>query len=379
MRALLVLVMLVLGASRAAAYPHFQLTSGTSRCGQCHLSPGGGGLLTAWGREEGGDTISAGGDGRFLHGAIELPESITLGGDLRAAALVNDVGASEGAQISAFPMQADLAGAYIAGALTVVAVIGARGRVRSGSPSSEMSDASLATSPSLASYVISREHYVMYQPDETAGLYVRAGRFSAPFGLRLADHTTYTRRYLGYNLLEETYGLGIGYLADALELHATGFVYDPLQGGPRKEAGGALLLERQGGTYVVGASARASIASTSTRLTAGAHGKLWLAEKILAQAEAYGVRELFDGAGDRWQLAAYAGPVWVAARGIYVGLSYQAFAEDLQYRSLVRQGVDGWVAWHPLAHVEIMASARAQRIGPHESAYNTMLQLHYFL
>jgi hypothetical protein len=373
-------ILLIASSRRAASYPHFQLATGSSRCAQCHLSPAGGGLLTAYGRDESADTISTGGNGGFLHGAITLPESVSIGGDLRVATLANDTGSSDGTELAAFPMQADLALAIRpSSAWTIVAVAGARGRVRSGEPTSIASDASAVDGPSLGSYVISREHYVMWRPDESAGIYVRAGRFFAPYGLRPADHTAYIRRYVGMNLQEETYGLGAGWLGDSLELHATGFVYDPIQGATRKEAGGALLVETQRPTTVIGASARGSYAATSTRLGAGAFVKQWLAEAVLIQAELDGVRELFDGPGDRWQLAAYAGPTVFVRRGLQTGVAYQAFAEDLQIQSVLRQGVDAWLAYFPLAHVELMASARAQRIGPHEHAYLGMLQLHYYL
>lgn len=373
MKALIVLLLLT---APAAAYPHFQRSSGSVRCAQCHISPAGGGVLTAWGIEESGDTLSGGGDGRFLHGAIELPEWLVIGGDARVAALANDVGASDGTELAAFPMQADLAIGVKSGAWTAVGVVGARGRVRSGSPDT-MSTANQVEDTSLASYVISREHYIMWRPDEAGGVYVRAGRFAAPYGLRLADHTAYVRRYLGYNLLEETYGVGVGYLADSVEVHATGFVYDPLQGGPRKEAGGALLVEAQpGDSLVIGASARAGVASDNTRLEAGIHGKLWIeGASLLFQAELDGIHESIG----RSQLAAYAGPTYVAAKGLYTGIAYQAFAEDLAVHSVLRQGVDAWTSYMPRAHFEIMANARAQRIGPHEHAYLAMLQLHYYL
>jgi hypothetical protein len=140
---------------------------------------------------------------------------------------------------------------------------------------------------------------------------VLAGRFAAPYGLRLADHTAYIRRYLGYNLLDETYSAGVGYLASSIEVHATGFVYDPLQGAARKEAGGAILVEAQPGDGVLGASARASVAPTSTRLQAGVHAKYYLdAPKLLLQGELDTVREIFDGGVSRNQLAAYVGPVF---------------------------------------------------------------------
>lgn len=360
----------------AAAYPHFQRSSGSVRCAQCHIAPAGGGLLTAWGIEETSDTITGGGDARFLHGAIELPEWLVLGGDVRVAALANNVGATDGTELAAFPMQADFAAGVRSGSWTVVGIVGARGRVRSGAPDS-MSTANQVSEPSLASYVISREHYAMWRPDEAGGIYVRAGRFAAPYGLRLVDHTAYVRRFLGYNLLEETYGLSIGYLADSVEIHATSFVYDPLQGGPRKEAGGAVLVETQpGDAVVIGGSARAGITTDNTRIQAGVHGKLWLEDtKLLLQAEVDAVHESIG----RQQLAAYAGPVFIAAKGLYTGVAYQAFAEDLAVRSVLRQGVDVWTSYMPRAHFEVMANARAQRIGPHEHAYLAMLQLHYNL
>lgn len=380
MRALLVALLVLGGARAAAAYPHFQRTTGSVRCSQCHLAPAGGGLLTAWGAEESADTIGRGGDGRFLHGAVTLPESLLIGGDLRVAALANDVGSSEGTELAAFPMQADLTLAVRTGAWSVVGIVGARGRVRSGAPNNEPSMASKVPETSLASYVISREHYVMWRPDESAGVYARAGRFGAPYGLRLADHTAYVRRYLGSNLLEETYGLGAGWFGDTVELHATAFVFDPLQHAIRKEVGGALLVEAQpGDTLVIGGSARAGVAET-TRLQAGLHAKLYVeGANVLFQGQLDGVREMFDGPGDRWQLAAYAGPVWIPTEGVYTGIAYQAFAEDLHVRSVTRHSADAWVSFIPRAHFEVMVSARGQRIGPREHAYLGMLQLHYWL
>ena len=365
----------------AAAYPHFQLASGSSRCSQCHVAPAGGGLLTPWGQEEHGDTIARGGDGRFLHGAIPLPGWLQIGGDLRLAALANDVGSSEGAELAVFPMQIDLAVRVGGGAWSVVAIAGVRGVVRSGAPDAPAGAASQVDPPSLASYLVSREHYVMWRSGEQ-GAYARAGRFAAPYGLRLADHTAYVRRYLGSNLLEETYGVGGGWIGDAWELHATAFASDPLQGATRKEVGGAAMFEVQpSSAAVVGISARAGVGDADTRLQAGVHGKLWLdGARMLLQAEVHGVRQVFEaGEGDRWQLAAYAGPVFVPVRGLYAGLGYQAFLEDVQVHGVARQAADAWLAVYPRAHVEVMASGRAQRIGPAEHAYLAMLQLHYAL
>lgn len=193
-RGLFVALLVLAAPSLAHAYPHFQLSSGSAQCSQCHVAPAGGGLLTEWGQAELGETLAGGGDGRFLHGAISLPGWLQLGGDVRVAALANDTGSPEGAELAVFPMQLDLAMRVVSGAWSASATVGARGRVRTAG----------SDDASLASYFISREHYAMWRP-EAQGPYARIGRFAAPYGLRLADHTAYVRRYLGFNLLEETY------------------------------------------------------------------------------------------------------------------------------------------------------------------------------
>src|SRR5207302_9872519 len=66
------------------------------------------------------------------------------------------------------------------------------------------------------------EHYVMWKKASASGtLYLRAGRFYAPYGLRLVEHPDYIRRYNRYNLYEETYNLSASYLAKDWEAHAT--------------------------------------------------------------------------------------------------------------------------------------------------------------
>ena len=100
--------MFILGfAGRASAYPQFQFSSGTTRCSQCHFDPAGGGLITAWGRDESGDTISRGGDGAFLHGAWTPPSWVALGADVRLAGLYNNAGGYLAPEWLFFPMQAD--------------------------------------------------------------------------------------------------------------------------------------------------------------------------------------------------------------------------------------------------------------------------------
>jgi hypothetical protein len=303
-----------------------------------------------------------------LHGAVTLPRWISVGGDVRLAALANDVGSTEGAELAAFPMQADVAVRLGTVGLSVFGVAGLWRSVRSGE----------GALPPLR--FISREHYLLWRPTR-GDLYVRAGRFHTPYGLRLADHTSYLRRHLGLGLFEEPYAASVGYVSEPWEIHATAFVAKPLTP-PVRAVGGALLAEGRVGDAVYGGSARSSFAPAGASHQAGLFAKYWWANtRLMFVAEVDGVRQTFSAAPDspRWQLVAYAGPIWMPVRGLSVGVAYELFAEDLRVRGLERHAVDAWAAFLPWAHFEIMFSARAQRIGPDERAWAGLLQLHYYL
>ena len=352
------------------AFPNFQLAGDAATCAACHFAPAGGGLLTDFGKEQSVDPLSGGGNGAFLHGLVPLPNWLSIGGDFRLAGLINDDGSSTGTDRSVFPMQADLSVRVGSDRLSVFATGGLWRSVRSVP----------GTSGFFPPMLISREHYLLWRPADS-NLYVRAGRFFAPYGLRLVDHTTFIRRYLGTNLFEETYGASIGYVTDPWEIHGTAFLADPLH--PADEGGGgAVLAETRAGDAAIGASARADFRSQTARYQLGPYGKYWWeVARLMLMGEVDGVRQNFDAAPDasRWQLVAYAGPVWMPVRGLSVGLAYELFMEDLRIRGVDRHAGDVWVSYLPWSHVEILLSGRAQQVGAADQAWMGMLQLHYFL
>ena len=361
---------------KATAYPYYQLSSGTDRCNLCHFAPAGGGLLNNWGRQESADTLSRGGNGEFLHGLTDLPDWIALGGDVRVAMLVNDSGDPEGTEFAVFPMQADFAARVAVQSFSVVANIGVRGAARSTTtpPGSNRAEGS------TLSRLISREHYVQWMPKQQ-GLYARIGRFYAPFGLRLPDHTAYVRRYMGFNLLEETYGLSGGYVGRNLDIHVTGYISDRLRWAPRKEAGVTIMMERRHNAFIYGASQRYAFAEDDKRMTGGGFAKHWWEKsQILWMAELYLTHQSFDLVdADRWQLAAYVGPTWIPTQGVYLGTAYELFDEDIAKRNVERHRLGGWVSYQPLSHIEIMWSGRVQWIGSDSRTFVSLLQLHYYL
>jgi hypothetical protein len=369
-------------ARPASAYPQFQFSSGTNRCAQCHVSPAGGGLISAWGRDESGDTISRGGDGSFLHGLFAPPSWLGLGGDFRLASLGNSVGGPESPELVTFPMQADIyLRALLGDAFSINVIAGDRGITRPTSPT---------TSGRLSSALhrgISREHFLMWRPSAT-GPYVRAGRFFAPYGLRMVEHIFYVRRYTGSNLYEEPYALSGGYVDENWELHASAFAPvpesfpDSLQSVGFREKGGALYFEhRIAGMAALGVQARVGVASEEARYQGGAVGKLWLEPaKLLFMGEADVIRQTIKGTGGgQTQLVSYLGATFFPIRGLMTGVAYERYHEDVAVSKTARNAFDIEFNFFPWAHIEFVLLGRFQTNGDGASGSMGMFQFHYYL
>ena len=192
---------LAVGAPRAATEPIF-LSRQYTRCTNCHFSPTGGGLLTPYGRSLSREELSTFGASRgsgtpgreqeFLFGALGKGLGpVSVGIDLRPSHLSLD---SAGYSSSRdFLMNAALAAALQFRKWTFYGQVGRQPRG---------DDAR----------VTSFEHWVAYQSDK--GLGVRVGRFLPAYGVRLADHTAFTRATLGFDNDDQIYGVELSYKSD---------------------------------------------------------------------------------------------------------------------------------------------------------------------
>jgi hypothetical protein len=366
------LVALCSGVRSAQAYPQFQFSSGTQRCAQCHYGPAGFGLLTAWGRDEGADTISRGGDGAFLHGAWTPPDWLALGGDFRGAVIENEV--------AVFPMQAELYGRVALGSsgLSLYVAGGFRGTTR---PRNNDLSAHFES-------LMSREHYVMWKPSAT-GAYARAGRFYAPYGLRMVEHIYYVRSVTGFNLYEETYNLSGGYLAEDWELHVTAFTPPPgslplaLRSTATGSGGAAYAEKRFDARAALALQARVAKSSEQTLYQGGVVGKLWIDRAHILFMGELDLQHRSASAGGSNQVVAYFGPTFFPAKGVMASLAIERYQEDLRVAGTAHSAVDLQVNYFPWAHCEVILLGRYQMNGagladgPADSL--GMLQLHYYL
>jgi len=204
-RSVLAALALLVAADRAAAEPIF-LSRQYVRCTGCHFSPTGGGLLTPYGRSLSREELSTSGrsDGspsrehEFLFGALgDALTGVSVGADVRPAHLDVETDAFETTRD--FLMNAEVSAAFRRKLWTVY---GALGRQPRGSETR------------IASF----EHWASYS---SSRLGARAGRFLPAYGVRLADHTSFTRAPLGFDNDDQVYGLELSYTNERHLLQVT--------------------------------------------------------------------------------------------------------------------------------------------------------------
>jgi hypothetical protein len=189
---------LVGAAGRSAAEPIF-LSRQYARCTNCHFSPTGGGLLTPYGRSLSREELSTFGSSRgssspgreheFLYGLLgDALGPVSAWIALRPSHLDYD---SAGISSSRdFLMNAELAAAFRRGNWTLYGQVGRQPRIGD-------------------TQVTSFEHWVSYKAEN--GLGARAGRFIPAYGLKLADHTAFTRASLALDNNNQVYALELSY------------------------------------------------------------------------------------------------------------------------------------------------------------------------
>ena len=368
------------GAERAEAYPQWQFISGTSRCNQCHFNPAGGGLIRGYGRDAVADDLATfeDGDGDFMFGAIELPDRVALGGDFRVAGLLNNSDSPNGTEIAVFPMQADVqARVGVTSSISVMASVGARGQVRS-------DDNVLGADgyEGEGGVILSREHFVMWQP-ASKGRYLRVGRFYAPYGLRMAEHITFVRRNMGFNLLEETYNVSGGYVESDWEAHITGFT--PLLGQGYATGVAAMFERRFDDEISLGLQSRFAFQDDKQTYALGATGKWYLEDlSSLLMGEANLVRQDFGDANtsdDR--LVGLLGLVVMpeSLRGFTFNLFLEHNQTSLAAPDSAINAAMAQINWIPYPHIEVVLTSRFT-VSPSntDNSHNmTLLQAHYYL
>lgn len=352
--------------SRASAYPEFLLSTGATRCSECHFSPTGGGLLNDYGRDEAASTISADGDGRFMHGVLDLPKPLALGADLRLAALANQVRGSR--EIAAFPMQADVYAHLQEKRLSLSVTAGALAAIRKPS--------------SIQDRVGAREYYAMYTATSKQW-YARAGRFHPKAGLRMPDHTAFVRRFTGRYLLEEAHAIAAGYNKDETEWNLA--LITPLAVGPSvgqkgwgASANWQRLLSDSTAVASLGSRALRSDDGTSAWLTS-TYSNYFEGPDLLVQSEIdVGGKQAL---GRDWigQLVWFGGVHWKPASPLSLAVTGHYYDSNITRVGQERSALDLSLRHFWKGHFELSFLLRGEQVAFEHGAGTALLQAHYFL
>lgn len=205
MRWFLVLFSLLLSV-QVFAFPEM-IRHGYINCTACHVSPAGGGLMTAYGRSISKELLSRWsyeGEENLLHGAIKNESVINwlngsqevgfnIGGDVRYLQQYIDSDVLERAKF--FPMQRDLEFGFKWNQFTIVSTLGYQ------------------YYPNDEDELDTRRYYVLYQPNEYVSL--RAGRFLPIYGLMIPDHYTDIKRGLQFDQGQERDNFEVNFIKDS--------------------------------------------------------------------------------------------------------------------------------------------------------------------
>jgi hypothetical protein len=365
-RGLALALAVVATASVAHAYPQLQLIRDQT-CSDCHLSPAGGGLLGENGLNVAQSMSMLGDEPAPFYGKITPPGWLAFGGDLRGAA------GYEGGpnhKTVVFPMQAELYAAATVARFSLHVTAGLR-------------DPQYGNT--TATLVSSREHWLQWQQDAGApdGLFVRVGRFLPVFGLRFVEHPAFTRRYGGSPLYGEAYGAAIEYIDPTWEVHATGFLHDPIFPDSIERGNGAALYAEARVTPAtsLGVEAKLDVTPDDRKLYAGATAKRSLGA-VLLQLEGQVIHQTIDLGGHDDQLVGYLMASSVLPYGLIVDLGIEAYVPDVRVRYLDQEGADVNVHWFATSHLELVLLNHVQMqelgAGGLSSGYS-LLQVHYRL
>ncbi len=229
MKKLLTTLFIFLLSSSAWAYPQF-VGFGYTSCATCHYNPFGNGPLNDYGRALSATAVSA----KWFYYDKESEEKIANNSgffgtkpeqtwfrpsfDYRGLMVKRSLG-QDSEDTEMINMQADA---------NVVLKFGEGNKFFiSGTIGYAPEPQSLANSTEEVDKYRSREHYMGYRPIPSLGIY--AGLMDKIFGIRIAEHTAYSRSINNLSQNDQSHGLQIHYTNPTLEIGAGYFVGNMVQ------------------------------------------------------------------------------------------------------------------------------------------------------
>lgn len=353
------LPLLLTSAQVAWAFPEMT-RHGYTQCTACHLSPAGGRVLNAYGRqlsEELLSTWSKKGEGGVLHGAIKPDPSekgFLFGGDVRSAQIHHQDSRVKSGRY--FLMQANLDFAYQYDRYAAFISIGQIEEPLSGRVQGNLNATSLYLMAGL-----------------TESLNFRVGRFTPTFGLNMPDHVLVTKQGLGLQPWIQFDTSELSYLSESLSLFASwASTLDNVPKTYREKAYALHGTYNFGERFKVGASGWYGEMETTIRKLYGVNAILGFTHHL------YNLTEI-DFSHDDTRDGAYAMSRmgWEIFKGIIPYVQYQYQRTDLAASGATTDYYTLGGHFFPRPHFELSAQWSKVR-SPKEWSDDAYLLVHYY-
>ncbi|MCM2277908.1 MAG: hypothetical protein NDJ89_07505 [Oligoflexia bacterium] len=335
-----------------------------ANCTACHVSPTGGGVLTAYGRELSNEVLSKWGregEGRFLWGRVKPPEWLELGGDFRTLNLKQE--SSTGTRGRTVLMQADLEAAISYKALSLVGTYGIQDQ---------------AVYPE--DRFLSRRHYGVFRFNDEVSL--RAGRFMQAFGINVPDHAIFTRQGLGWDQGSESYNVEVSYLGERYNLYVTGVLSRPdIDSRLREKGGSGSASVFLGNRYKLGASYFYGTSYNANRHVFGPFLVMGFTPRFFLLSELDFQRSFARTAvRPEWGFVNYQRLDYEVTQGLHVFLIQQFSKLNFSRVATQKDAYGAGVQFFPRPHFELLAGWERRRTVALSQAYFDWLylSLHFY-
>lgn len=330
-------------STAAHAFPE-NVRHGYASCSSCHVSPTGGGVLTEYGRKASEDFLTTWGregENGFLWNAVQLPSNVAAGANVRHISYKRDL---DGVRTEKrFIMQVEGEVAVKLG--SKVWVDFSRGGYNK--------------------FEQTQRAYVLVAPNDN--LFIRAGKFFVPYGIYEADHTTITRRELGFDQGMETINAEIGLQSEAGEIIGDVILGDSKTGDasidPRSKDRGVMIRAASyyGGKSQFGFNLLSTTGDFVDRNAFGAFAITGLGERFLYLGEVdFEQKKLVSSLSGRKQnsaLLSHQRVSFEATRGLHVSANWDSLL-PLKSDLHTRQWSAGpGIQWFPRPHFEFSVQA----------------------
>ncbi len=343
-------------------------------CVSCHVSPGGGGVLTSYGRMFAAEKLSTWSydqEENPSHGAFPLSDRYLFGGDVRWVDQRTSSGGSN--QHRFWRMQTDLQAGINLRKFWLTATLGQKPLGPTSPPNNRVY---------LRGYEVRQDLFDDH-------LIIRGGLYIPKFGLMLADHTAYVRNLPGLGPDSEQTQLEAILQNDSLEVSLGLLVKDDGFERKGKSKSGFQL----GAAIFVWDRNRINLNLLQTAIDQGpSHIKTTVSgvsSVVSMTSRIFGLMEVTKAATDirdsitssvTDSFAEFLSIGFEAKKGIIPSLRYEFINLDMSQKSATSQRYGAGVSWYPRPHLQLEGRFfKSDNRQAKQSKDDTQLVLHYYL